>query len=768
MKATGPSETGMQNCAGPLAGPLSSGIWLLCLLLAVLPAFAVQGGTGQADSSGFALDTRFVLLAASSDSGSFRLNTRFSPSTGAGMSAAFELDTRVTPDTVASLNGQVTADGGRPLAGAMVVAQQGGARPVGVRSDAAGRFQLSGLAPGAWQVWVSQTGYRTWVQTGVRLAGGGEARTLNVALDPMPALPNVASSEKPVEKTQEAQITTPDSTALQVFDGSTFSSGGTVDRALPTVIFTHGWDSGPEVWAQAMAAQMRSAGVQANLLTWNWKTQADTLEPVAAMSRTRSQGEALGRALAELLSDSYHQTLHFIGHSLGTLVNATAADYLHEATPQNFPADHTQMTLLDDAGAVNTAGKVVMLGYNVSGLSGSIASQVVRAGFVGPIPRDFAWVDNYISLLGMWHREAVNVYLPLPPLLIDAVGLHGYAGAWYALSVGSGGQDCLLGHRFAFERTGFPGLVPVPVPFLPGTSLSSDPLSGDQLDLIWLSEAQRLAAAAVIRSKIPVAFGVSIGQKAVDWAGPALYHTVGKAFVSVVEFVFRRDPAEGPPVPPDRPDLNLWTTGGFLPISPRFDLTTAGSTPPRHRGGPGRAGEPLVTNTPPAVWMTLTLPAEVRGMSFDFALTGGDANDDYLAFGINGTNRFALETRFLEPGRTVCSGWIDLSEHAGQQVELFFGVLGGHSTNVAVTVDGLNFYRFAAARLELSRSGSDVVLRWPADEGDFTVETATRLVLDPDWSPSSLPVPPVDDGGSYSVTNAVTDGTRFFRLRQNW
>lgn len=768
MKAIGPTEIGRQNRARPVAEPLSSGTWLLCLMLALLPAFAVHGGTGQADSPDFSLDTRFVVATASCDSGSFRLNTRFSPSTGAGMSRGFELDTRPTPDTVASMSGQVTDANGQPLAGATIVAEQGSGRPAGTQTDGAGGFQLAGLAPGTWQVWVSRSGYRTWVQRGVRLAGG-EARTLNVALDPMPALPNVTSSERPVETTQEAEIVTPDSTALQVFEGSTFTSGGIVDRALPTVIFTHGWDSGPEVWAQAMAAQMRSAGIQANLLAWNWKTEADTLEPVAAMSRTRSQGEALGRALAEALGDSYTHTLHFIGHSLGTLVNATAADRLHDLRGNGngvapFPADHTQMTLLDDAGVVSKAGKVLTFDYKVSGLNGSIASQVVQAGYVSPVPEDAAWIDNYISLVGNRHQEAVNVYLPKSLGTGVVTAMHAYACDWYAGSVGPAGAQALVGERYGFERSGWPGQFPTPVPFALGASLSQDPLSDSSFDLLPLTEAQRQAVAVAIRG-VGVTGGLVTWAHAatVDWAEAKL-ERVGSAAVTWVQSVFRPDPATTPAAP--RTDDLLTTSGAFLPLSPRIELTTAASTLPRRLSGPGPAGEPTAADTAPAVWMTLTLPAEVRGISFDFTLAGGVGSDDYLAFGIDGTNRFALETRFMETNRSLSSGWIDVSDYAGQSVEFFFGVLGGTSTNLTVAVDGLRFYQAVAPQLRLARSGSDVVLRWPVGYGPFILETAATLAPAPDWSP--LNATPALDGGFLSVTNAVTDSTRFFRLRQDW
>lgn len=740
--------------------------WFLAFVVAALAITSLLADIGHGDSPDFPLDTRYdyEVGVGWADSGTFRLDTRFSGSTGAGLSGVFTLDTRATTEVMASLSGQVTDATGTPLAGATVLAFQGAATTTGARTGASGQYALPVLEAGTWEIWVSLPGYRTWVQSGVTLVPG-QAGALSVALAPVPALPNVTATDQPVEKTQEAQIVPTTDQQLEVFNGSDFVQGAKVDRALPTVILTHGWNSDPTVWAQAMAAQMLAANVQANLLAWDWKTQADTLEPIEAMSSTRRQGEALGKALAATLGDSYTGTLHFIGHSLGTLVNATAANYLHSLRKDGaaqFPADHTQMTLLDDAGAVNAAGKVVTFGYNVSGLNGSIASQVVQAGFVSPVPNDAAWIDNYISLVGGYHAEAVNVYLPKALGAGDGMAMHTYACAWYAGSVGSQAATALLGERYGFERTDWPGQFPTPVPFAVGAALSQDPLSGNSFDLLPLNEAERWTVVAMIRGVGGTGGLVTtVYDASIDWAGAKL-EQAGSAFAGWAESVFRPDPSATPvPAPPD---FSFAENGAFLPLSPSIELTTAGSTPPRQLASAGRADEPG-TNPPPAVWLTLALPSAVRGMSFDFTLTGGVVGNDYLAFGIDGTNRFALETRFMETNRTVSSGWIDVTEYAGKSVEFFFGVLGGTSTNVAVAVDGLRFYQAAAPRLELLRSGADIVLRWPANNGDFILETATALGPLADWSP--LTVTPVTDAGFCTVTNAITDSARFFRLRQS-
>ncbi len=738
----------------------------LALLLVWLMAAVSHAEVGTGLSPLFNVYTRWGGGTGSGVSGFFRVDTRFSGSTGEGNSGWFTVDTRATAGVMASLSGRVTDVTGAPLAGASVLALQDTVA-VTARADATGHYALPALEPGTWEIWVSLSGYRTWVQPGVTLAPG-QALALDFALAPVLTLPPATPVDRPVPASQQTTIVTPSTDALMVFNGTAFASGGPVDRTLPTVIFTHGWNAGPNDpggWPLTMAAQMTSAGVKANLLAWDWHQDAATPEPVSAMSRTRLQGQALGQALAATLDNPYAGTLHFIGHSLGTLVNAVAANYLHETVQPNFPFDHTQMTLLDDAGAATTAGQVITFNYSVSGMPGSIASQVVQAGYVSPVPDDFAWMDNYISLVGAYHPEAVNVYLPKSPFLAAAPTIHAYACTWYSDSISTAGTQALMGERYGFERTGWPGQFPTPVPFPRGTSLSQDPNSGNELDLVRLgSDAERQLVERQIRSYIPsatVLWGVDTG---VDWAGAQLQQA-GNAVTTWAESVFHSTPA-ATPTPPDFSLTPGAATGAFLPVSPQFDLSVAGSTPPlRAADGAGHAPKDGgVTNGPPCVWLTLSLPSGARGMSFDFTLTGGDTNDDYLAFGINGTNQFALETRFMAPGRPTSSGWIDVSAYAGRLVEFFFGLLGGTSTNVAVTVDGLRFYQVEAPSLEVQTSGDSVVITWPLSAGGYLLETSDNLAAMTSWV--TVTNPPAIAGFQNAVTIDVSAGSRFFRLRK--
>jgi hypothetical protein len=96
---------------------------------------------------------------------------------------------------------------------------------------------------------------------------------------------------------------------------------------------THGWNSGAQHWPSNMAANFIASGVEAkaNVLAWDWSERAGTgLLLSLAYSRTPGEGRRLAQTLTNVLGTSYTQGIHFIGHSLGTLVNASAADFLHQ------------------------------------------------------------------------------------------------------------------------------------------------------------------------------------------------------------------------------------------------------------------------------------------------------------------------------------------------------------------------------------------------------------------------------------------------------
>ena len=83
----------------------------------------------------------------------------------------------------------------------------------------------------------------------------------------------------------------------------------------------------------------------------------------------------------------------------------------------------------------------------------------------------------------------------------------------------------------------------------------------------------------------------------------------------------------------------------------------------------------------------------------------------------------------------------------------------------------VRFYRavsFAAAAsnlpmLSATRLGSQLLLSWPTNFTGFTLETATDL---PPTSWTSNSILPAIVNGQYTVTNAITNGNKFYRLKK--
>ena len=150
-------------------------------------------------------------------------------------------------------------------------------------------------------------------------------------------------------------------------------------------------------------------------------------------------------------------------------------------------------------------------------------------------------------------------------------------------------------------------------------------------------------------------------------------------------------------------------------------------------------------------------------MAFDFTVEGNPM-DDVLVCGVGTNNLFSLEAKYIPTNTMSASRLIDVSAWAGTTNELFFGFMGGTSTNATLIIENIRFYSLAQPRLEISTSGTVTLLAWPSTAGGYVVESTPSLTA-PVWETATNV--PVISGGSYILTNYWSDQTRFFRLRQN-
>ena len=766
---------------------LRSCAWALVFmwLCAGTTAYADQG---TLESDAFTVDTRWGFNDGNGVSGRFILDTRFSGSAADGSSDLFTLDTQGAVVASAAITGRVTDTGNTSLPDTAVNALQNGIVKASVACDGTGNYQLPLLPPGTYEVRAVRLNYLTGLRQGL-VVGANQTVQQNFALKPRPALPVSQVVTRTPESTQlPTPSPQPTSPQLKLWTGTGFGSlpsDTTSLRTKMTIVLTHGWNSSPIAWAQSMAnGFVVSPGPNTpNIVAWDWEDQARTpFTPtglINAMSKTGEQGEQLGAALAQAFP-GYQHPIHFIGHSLGTLVNATAANYLHEMATPAFDWRRTHVTLLDDAELVNVAGVIVTYGYNVSGLDGSIDNRVVNQGWVSPTPRYAAWIDNYISFVGDYHAGAVNVNLKRAPFYHGAnvVALHGYAYDWYGKTVLTP-DACILGNRISFERLGEAADLPTRSPWTKGTILFQDPSPfKPELDLIEPLTPAELASLLAQKARTAA---VQAYHSTVDATVGAM-QTVGGAVVHLTEKMLNAvGVGDGPVVYLSTPDYTTPAYFSSNPLQPTltpawsygFDLNTlpAISFNPQSAQSGIRTSNvrltsepsPGPTNTPAYVWMTVAVPPNTASLSFDFIYRGNGSNDS-LAAGINGTNVFSLATRFMPVDVPLNSGALDVAQYAGQSVEMFFGVVGGTSTNASLTVDGIRFYQLVPPTLQVTKAGNQATVAWPISAPGFVLESTSSLAGTNQWE-SVTNAPDVADF-EFAVTNAIFGEARFFRLRK--
>jgi pimeloyl-ACP methyl ester carboxylesterase len=523
---------------------------------------------------------------------------------------------------------------------------------------------------------------------------------------------------------------------LKMFANNGFTTATTLDSTKMTIVLTHGWipsigpiglTAGINGWPLDFANKFVDKGIDANIVAWDWSCAAQSFlcDPSKAAGNTQPQGVGLAQALSAALGPNYTQPIHFIGHSLGTLVNATAANYLHA---EGFDWSKTQMTLFDEASIATFTECPQMLWLATLGNPPSTQN------YLQPLPKQFEWADNYVSLVGSLHADAVNVILTngLPTeasgildLIGKAAAFHSYPNSWYKQTIIT--DVSAMGDRWSFERGGFLGSPTLGTVFvqenngsewnLTQTSYSS---GGDLLNKRYQTyhSAVRLAGAQTVEAGFGSGnvFGLS------TWGAP----TDGNIILYLITSI-----AGGPPSPQ---------------LSPHRVNRSSGNAD---------------VNIPAYAWIPLTVPSNTTYMSFDFSVDG-NGKDDSFAVAMNGTNVFSVKLSLIQTDVALNSGLIDTSPYAGQQVEFFFGIVGGSSTDASVTVSNLQFFVAVPPALQAQANGANYVASWPLSAQNFNLQTTTNLADPNSWT--TLPDVPAIVNLQNTITNPISDGARFYRL----
>jgi pimeloyl-ACP methyl ester carboxylesterase len=570
-----------------------------------------------------------------------------------------------------------------------------------------------------------------------------------------------------------------DATHFKVFTNGGFVTGIGLNPSKSTIVITHGWkDSslGYTNWPQEIANDIKLVlGASApNIVAWDWTAEAnDTL--TAATYKTLGQGYALGTNLVAALGTNYSMRLHFMGHSLGTLVNAAAANYVHG---RRFSPANTQMTLFDEASAAS--GLLVDSWQTATTLLQNDANPQLSLQAV--LPNDFAWADNYITAFGLIHSNAVNVILTNEyPVIDDSVFgdiangaealinqdwpgfiaqdkiYHHYPHDWYFNTINQinnpNDPPYLMGFQRSWEGGGYAGRPSTNTYYIESANCppSFPSYSGydPAYNLVQINSGQ---ASQFLNNRLKTILP---------------QHLVSA--ISASQSVTANDPnqvramlASGEILDPTA-DVELLLQNGlaaFVQFNTTLlahSLVVKGAAQPQ--GGPVPNG--TGNNSPAYVWLTLSVPSNSVAMSFDFMLQGNGNQDSFQA-ALNNQNIFTLETVLIQTNVGMNSGLIDVSQYAGQQVQLFLGIVGGTSTNATATVGNILFYSAAPPTLQIQLAGTNVVLSWPLWAATYSLEKTGTLGTTNSWMVATN-VPSIVNS-QCTVTNQISSKSSYYRL----
>lgn len=683
------------------------------------------------------------------------------------------------------LQGRVTGTGGLPLSGATVSIAFGNLPLTGTTSAANGDYAVP-LGKGVYAVTVSASGY----------AKSSRVLTLSVGTVPqnfqLAALP-ATPDQTPVDRQPAAFAFPPIGSLgehLKVFNGNAFVDIVPANAPSPakmTIVLTHGWipqalgyevpNAGIEGWPTATATAMLAQGVTpdvANIVAWDWRYASQgTLPPEENIP---GEGVLMGQSLQTVLGNGYSQRVHFVGHSLGALVNAGAANYLNGHKTAQQPVSLTpwlsvpmHFTLFDHGEVSRIASLQVLF----DGLTLDLGSptEVLKyaaktlQGWKPSLPVQYEWADNYISQVGFYLPNTMNVALQKAPGYagIRFWEAHSYPMAWYGLSIASPTYPANpLGFKRSYEYSRLPGAnLPFPpsiAELSPGDAYHQTPGSSDQLAL------ESLPPQNFFQLIVPL-FGNGADTVVQGVVGPI--QIVGEVSSEI------RDAAA---------QADEWLTQGFHYVGNialegghslvnlydsavlRLRLRTIPASPSSlmaQRRGPQPQDADGDAGSPPMAWLPIQFPANATAMAFDFTVEGDPLNDA-LVCGIGTNNLFLLAAKYIPTNTMSASRLIDVSAWSGTTSEVFFGFLGGTSTNATLIIENIRFYSVTEPALEITRSEAMTQLRWPLTAAGYALES-TLTLTPPSWA--SVTNPPVILGEQYVLTNTPSDQSRFFRLR---
>ena len=706
--------------------------------------------------------------------------------------------------------GRILGSGGSPVTGATVTIKRYGTVFWQGQTDSGGYFSVPGLGNDFYTVIVTKEGFVTSVTNSDGRTNG--MHSLQVSLTPTgaPPVPS-AITRVPAESAIRPAPSGPVSSHFRVFVGTQWVTNvSSVNPNAMTVVINHGWNGGLSDWAKTLAYQIANGhglATPPNIVAWDWSAEAATTAP--PVDRACEQGVELGKALLQILGTDYDGRVHFIGHSLGTVVNAYACDYVHGSfarasmnPPMSWAVANTQphVTLLDEAEIASVFGQNVTtaaaLGWKAAQLKGAIVAGGVAtvANWRSPIPKEATWIDNYISAVGVHHKEAVNVSLvsPLVSLPTTSVGelwnaletAHGYSHLFYRNSIDPVGTPPAVG--FALSAASGATFPPTGVGVMPGTWWYENIDTPDAFDLSQTIPDLGGIVDSSFTGDIPAVFALTLAaapatgnsllnryEAGIQWAGNIggnVIYTTGNVIADTTQKVgLWWDAAQDQAADIlNSVDPSSLLTGPLGAPVFQIRLSTGSAQQPQMaktlsllEAAPMSGG----TSSEPAAWFTIQVPADAAFIAFDFKVTGTPV-DDRIACAINDQNLFTLPAAFAPDGQTVSTDLLDVTAYAGQTVEVFFGLTGGTSTDCEVTIDGLRFITLPKPTLSMASDETGLSVQWPAAATGWTLQYSDSL-LTGSWTDVTPDAEISVMQGISTLPIETPSKKMFFRLKKN-
>lgn len=670
------------------------------------------------------------------------------------------------------LHGRVTDVNGTAISGVTVSAKVLMSLAAQATSDAAGNYQMPSLGAGVYNLFAGDATHQTSMR-GLTL--NAYTARQDFQLKPLPPPP----ATQPTTRQPLASFTQvpsgPMGSSLKIFSGTAFTEITASNRPsnqLMTIVLTHGWvptwpitgipvftPNGIDSWPASMAALLLSNGItaaDANIVGWDWRLAATGPLPIPSgpVDLTPDQGVALGEALTNYLGIGYSQPVHFIGHSLGTLVNAAAANFLHgdangnarrpvSSTPWQCPM---QITLFDQA------KKAEYFGVEAGKADLRLDFYSAEVNRQSPLPNQFTWADNYESLVGARLPGAVNIRLQKAP---DFLLNHSYPMDWYSASIvnPTDPKDPLgFQNSYEFDNKHHLSFL-APNIFETGSIYHQVPINSDELAL---EPASDFGDSIDILPDYVITGGQNLLRGAVQFSGQVLVNVETAAQGTAQAALQGFNYVGGVAANGEHAVVNYFSSAVL-----HLTLRTSPASPGKNNLPHPFGLDGTTSNTPPMAWLAITIPPTATAMAFDF-IVSGDPVDDALVCGIGDTNLFTIKAKYIPTNTISASRLMDVSAWAGTTNELFFGLLCGTSTNATLEIENIRFYSLQPPRLQITANGGVTQLTWPGNAAGYVVESTPSLSA-PAWQ--TVTNAPAILNDNYVLTNNWNDQTRFFRLR---